>query len=119
LQWPILRTDMNLLKSILTNLISNAIKFSGENTVIRVDLKIQEQALVLSVQDTGIGISPEDQQHLFERFFRARNAANIQGSGLGLHIIGKYLELLDGTIQMESVLDQGTSFIIQIPQALI
>jgi signal transduction histidine kinase len=69
------------------------------------------------MKDTGIGISTEDHQHLFERFFRVRNASNIQGSGLGLHIIGKYLELLNGNIEIESVLDRGSRFTIRIPQA--
>lgn len=116
LNWPTTYIDMHLLKNILINLVSNAIKFSGDNMVIRVDLSLSGQALDLSVQDSGIGISEEDQQHLFERFFRARNAANIQGSGLGLHIIGKYLELLNGTIQIKSSLDEGSRFTLSIPQ---
>jgi PAS domain S-box-containing protein len=116
LDWPILRVDMHLLKNIFINLVSNAIKFSGENATISVNLELSEQAFRLSVKDSGIGISDEDQHHLFERFFRARNAANIQGSGLGLHIIGQYLELLNGTIQITSVLDEGSCFTIIIPQ---
>jgi PAS domain S-box-containing protein len=116
LGWPATYVDMHLLKNILINLVSNAIKFSGDNRVIRVDLSLSGLAFSLSVQDSGIGISEEDQQHLFERFFRARNAANIQGSGLGLHIIGKYLELLNGTIQIKSSLDEGSCFTLSIPQ---
>lgn len=113
---PTLHVDMHLLKNMLINMISNAIKFSGENTVIRIELTLSGQDFILSVQDSGIGISEEDQQHLFERFFRARNAANIQGSGLGLHIIGKYLELLHGTIHIKSVLEEGSCFTIHLPQ---
>jgi signal transduction histidine kinase len=105
-----------LLKSIFINMVSNAIKFSGENTVIRVNIELSEKTFSLSVQDNGIGISEEDQEHLFERFFRARNATNIQGSGLGLHIIGKYIELLDGTIHIKSVLDEGSCFTLSLPQ---
>jgi PAS domain S-box-containing protein len=116
LERPTLWTDMHLLQNILTNMISNAIKFSGENMVIRVSLELSARSFTLSVQDNGIGISEEDQQHLFERFFRARNAANIQGTGLGLHIIGKYLELLNGTIQLQSTLNEGSRFTIHIPQ---
>jgi len=67
------------------------------------------------VQDEGIGISEEDQQHLFERFFRAKNAANIQGTGLGLHIISKYLELLNGSIHLTSELNNGTSISFTVP----
>ena len=73
---------------------------------------------ILSIKDNGIGISEEDKQHLFERFFRAKNAINIQGTGLGLHIIAKYLELMNGNIEIESVLNEGSVFIIHIPQNL-
>jgi PAS domain S-box-containing protein len=111
-----IHVDMQLLKNIMINIVSNAIKFSGENAVIDVSLDVSARVFCLSVRDHGIGVSEEDQQHLFERFFRARNAANIQGSGLGLHIIGKYLELLNGTIALKSVLDQGSCFTVCIPQ---
>lgn len=111
-----IRTDMHLLKNILTNMISNAIKFSGENTLIHISLELSIPSFTLSVKDSGIGISQEDQQHLFERFFRARNAANIEGTGLGLHIIAKYLELLDGTIHLQSTLNEGSCFTVTIPQ---
>jgi len=116
---PIVWTDIHLLQNILTNLISNAIKFSAEGAAIRVSLKLSEESITLSVQDEGMGISKEDQQHLFERFFRARNAANIQGTGLGLHIIGKYLELLNGAIDLQSTLNEGSCFTIRIPQPVI
>jgi len=68
--------------------------------------------LQLSVKDNGIGISREDQKHLMERFFRAANAGNIQGTGLGLHIISKYTELMNGRIECISELEQGTEFMI-------
>ncbi|MBC8047223.1 MAG: PAS domain-containing sensor histidine kinase [Fimbriimonadaceae bacterium] len=109
-------TDINLFKNILINLLSNAIKFSPENSVIHINLLSKENNLMLSVKDNGIGISKEDQTHLFERFFRAKNATNVQGTGLGLHIIGKYVELLDGKIELQSQLDKGTEFIIFLPQ---
>jgi len=70
------------------------------------------ESLRLSVRDQGIGISKEDQEHLFERFFRAKNATEIQGTGLGLHIVSKYVELLDGIIEFNSELGKGTEFII-------
>jgi len=83
----------------LLNLISNASKFSSEGSLIQVICSIKEEELIISVKDQGIGISEEDQHHLFERFFRAKNAGNIQGTGLGLHIVMKYLELMHGTIE--------------------
>jgi signal transduction histidine kinase len=108
--------EKNLLKNILINLVSNAVKFTGENEAITISSSVAEDNLVFSVEDTGIGISEEDQLHLFERFFRAKNASNIQGTGLGLHIVVKYLELMDGRIEMKSKLEQGSTFTIYIPQ---
>ena len=110
------RLDKNLVKNILVNLLSNAIKFSPENSVIEVFCTIRQDNFSLSVKDPGIGISEEDKQHLFERFFRAKNAINIQGTGLGLHIVGKYLELMNGRIEMQSTLNEGSVFTIHIPQ---
>ena len=67
---------------------------------------------LFEVKDNGMGISQEDQEHLFERFFRAKNATNIQGTGLGLHIVGKYVELMEGRIECKSELEKGTTFTI-------
>lgn len=108
-------TDKRLLKNILLNLTSNAIKFSPENSVIEISAFRNDEGLAISVKDSGIGISKEDQLHLFERFFRARNAANIQGTGLGLHIVTRYLELLKGNVSLQSELGEGTTFTISIP----
>lgn len=110
--------DRNLVKNILINLISNAIKFCAENASIIITSSLKDDNLVISVEDNGIGISEEDQQHLFERFFRAKNAGNIQGTGLGLHIVAKYLELMHGRIEMKSKIDEGTTFTIYIPQQI-
>jgi signal transduction histidine kinase len=75
----------------------------------------REQLLTLSVADQGIGISAEDQSHLFERFFRARNVTTIPGTGLGLYIIARYLDLMGGTITLQSALGQGTTVTITVP----
>lgn len=107
--------DKRLLKNVLLNLVSNAIKFSEEDGVIQINCKFEDGKVTISVIDSGIGISEADQEHLFERFFRAQNASNIQGTGLGLHIISKYLELLDGTISIQSELGKGSTFTITIP----
>ena len=110
--------DKRLLKNVLLNLIGNAIKFSEENSSVFVDCKITGDALFIAIKDTGIGISKEDQEHLFERFFRAHNASNIQGTGLGLHIISKYLELMSGQISIDSELGKGSTFTITIPSKI-
>jgi len=108
-------SDKNLLKKLLLNLVSNAIKFSPEDSAIDINCEQTGDQLKVSVKDSGIGISHDDQEHLFERFFRARNASNIQGTGLGLHIVSKYLELLRGKITLLSELGNGSIFTILIP----
>ncbi len=107
--------DKQLLKNIMMNLLSNAIKFSPENSIIRIETSVENGHLQIAVKDNGIGISKEDLQYLFSRFFRAKNAANIQGTGLGLHIVVKYLELMNGTIDVQSELNKGTTFTLRIP----
>jgi signal transduction histidine kinase len=109
------RLDASLLRKILLNLLSNAIKYSGAGSVVTLRGTCDGQQLTLSVQDQGVGISQEDQAHLFERFFRARNVSTIPGTGLGLYIIGKYLELMGGTIVLQSELNVGTTFTLTVP----
>lgn len=105
--------DLSMLRNILINLISNALKFSPEDALINVETEVNEKHILISVQDEGIGISDEDKKHLFERFFRGKNATNIQGTGLGLHIVSKYAELMGGSVSVESQLDEGTKFIVK------
>jgi signal transduction histidine kinase len=107
--------DKTIVRNILVNLISNAIKFSPENSEIVVKLFGENKELIISIKDNGIGIPFEDQAHLFSRFFRARNAENIKGTGLGLHIVQRYAEMLGGTINFESEIGTGTTFTVQIP----
>lgn len=108
--------DCKILKNILFNLISNAIKFSPEDKPIEISALVQNSTVKISVKDNGIGIPKEDQKHLFERFFRGHNAINIQGTGLGLNIVTKYVELMNGSIHFESEVNKGTTFTIIIPQ---
>ncbi len=108
-------SDKKLLKNILFNLSSNAIKFSPEQSVIELYSKVSEEGITISVKDYGIGISTADQEHLFSSFFRAANALNIQGTGLGLHLVKRYTGLLGGTINLQSGLNKGTLVTIFIP----
>ncbi|MEO6303048.1 MAG: PAS domain-containing sensor histidine kinase, partial [Bacteroidia bacterium] len=108
--------DKKLLKNILFNLISNAIKFSPEGGTILISTQVLNSTVKISIKDSGIGISKEDQKHLFERFFRAHNATHIQGTGLGLNIVARYIDLMGGTIHFESKENEGTIFTILIPQ---
>lgn len=107
--------DQALLKNCIINLISNAIKYSGENTFIEFNSEITQNQLIIVVKDNGIGIPDTDQTHLFEPFFRAHNTGNIPGTGLGLNIVTRYTGLMDGSIQFESKIHQGTSFTISFP----
>jgi signal transduction histidine kinase len=108
-------TDKKALRIIFFNLISNAIKFSPEKSAIEVTTIVSDESIQIKIQDHGVGISEEDKEHLFERFFRGRNVTNIQGTGLGLSIVARYIELFNGTIAVESMVNEGTTFNIVIP----
>jgi PAS domain S-box-containing protein len=108
-------TDKKLLKNLLINLLSNAFKFSDEHRAIELDTTHVGDKLILSVTDHGIGISGEDQEHIFSSFFRGKNAVNIQGTGLGLHIVKRYVELINGEISLKSELNKGTIVTVELP----
>jgi signal transduction histidine kinase len=107
--------DKRIMKNILINMISNAIKYSNDNTSIDISLKKQANTLSIDVKDHGIGIPLEDQPHIFERFYRANNSGNMPGTGLGLSIVKKYVEILNGDISFSSIPNKGTTFHIHIP----
>ena len=107
--------DKKLLRNILINLISNAAKFSEEDSPITISAKSDSEKNVITVSDKGIGISQKDQEHLFTMFYRASNVTNIQGTGLGLHIVKRYLDLINGTVNLQSTLGKGTSITITFP----
>jgi PAS domain S-box-containing protein len=104
--------DFWLLKHILINLLSNACKFSDEGQPIEISSTQDKNMLTITVKDCGIGISPQDQKHLSEKFFRGGNANNIQGTGLGLHIVSHYINLMNGEVKWISELKKGTEFIL-------
>ena len=83
--------------------------------MIQVSTQIMGTGLKIVVADQGIGIPKEEQEHLFERFFRAKNVTNIQGTGLGLNIVAKYVESLNGSVEFKSELNVGTVFTITLP----
>ncbi len=116
LKEKILCTDPNILKNILFNLVSNAIKYTKQNGIITLKLYDDDQNLHLVVSDNGIGIPLKDQKHLFDRFFRAENASNLEGTGLGLFIVKKYSELLHGDISFTSTEITGTTFTLILPK---
>ncbi|RYD89530.1 MAG: HAMP domain-containing histidine kinase, partial [Sphingobacteriales bacterium] len=110
--------DKKLLRNVLINLVSNALKFSEENGNVWIRSRVEGEEAVIAVEDKGIGISDEDQQHLFSSFFRGKNAINIQGTGLGLHIVKRYADLMGGDISLQSRLGEGTTITLRIPVTL-
>jgi len=110
--------DSKLVKNILFNLLSNAIKFSSEGKSITIDAVVNVNEIKIRVIDQGIGISDEDLKHLFERFYRGKNAFNIQGTGLGLHIVGNYVDIMKGHLHLTSKLNVGTEIEITFPNQI-
>ncbi len=108
--------DQHLVKNILINLLSNAIKYSPNEEDIDLYVERKKSSLLFKVKDRGIGIPDDQQELMFSRFFRASNVSNIQGTGIGLTIVKRYLDIMNGTITFESQIDKGSTFIVEIPQ---
>ena len=113
---PPLRANPLRLRQMLDNLIVNAIKYTQPGGAIQISLRTEEDQLVFQISDTGYGISPADQPHIFEKFFRGENIPDeVAGSGLGLAIVKSIVESHQGRIWVESKLGQGTTFIVILP----
>jgi PAS domain S-box-containing protein len=110
--------DEKLLRSILSNLLSNAIKYSPQGGVVSLTLIYQSDAVLLQVKDQGIGIPATDQARLFEPFYRGKNIKSIPGTGLGLVVVKKCVDLHQGAIQIDSTVGEGTTCLITLPQIL-
>lgn len=108
--------DSNLIKNAIINLISNAIKYSGEDSFIQFMTEIEDDSCTIMVSDNGIGIPKEEQIHLFEAFFRANNTGNIPGTGLGLNIVKRYISLMGGEVTFESEVGKGTTVTLKFKQ---
>ena len=113
-----IKADEHLLKNIIINLLSNGIKYSHEGKNVELHTHYTCEKLTIKVKDYGIGIPEEDQKLMFSRFFRAHNVTNIQGTGLGLTIVKRYLDLMDGKIWFESKEGEGTTFFVEIPNVV-
>lgn len=108
-------TDENLLRNIVINLMTNAVKFSGKARTVTMSVRTNASALVIAVKDQGIGIPEEDQNHLYVSFSRGTNVGAIEGTGLGLSIVKKAVDLLHGSIEVNSTLGKGTRFVVTLP----
>lgn len=108
--------DQKKLRYVLVNLLSNSVKYSPENASVDVFSELKDDKLTIEVRDKGIGIPESEHKHLFNKFFRANNVGNIQGTGLGLTIVKRYVELMGGEVTFRSELGKGTTFIVDLPQ---
>jgi signal transduction histidine kinase len=109
------------LKQVLSNLLANAVKFSPEGSTVILSAHDEPDSLVIDVLDEGIGIPPEDQEHIFDDFFRANNVAEYGGAGLGLSIAKKIVDAHEGKIEVESPYQEGKTgckFTVTIPRTL-
>ena len=110
------KVDAELLKTVLLNLIENAIKYSGAGTRILITTEEIDNQLVIQVSDQGRGIPPDDLAHVFDRFYRASNSrSNSPGNGLGLYLARYFVELHHGQLEVESVVDKGSTFTVRLP----
>ncbi len=107
--------DKKKLRNVVTNLISNAIKYAPPGKPIEIESRLADGTFTLTVRDHGNGIPEEEHEKLFTRFFRGNNAMNIQGTGLGLNIVQSYVELMGGTVGLESRENEGTAFTVEVP----
>jgi signal transduction histidine kinase len=107
--------DEKLLRQILGNLLSNALKYSPEGSTVQFDLTAKDDRVIFQIQDQGIGIPPADQSRLFEAFHRANNVGTIQGTGLGLAIVKQCVDLHRGEITFTTEVGKGTTFIVILP----
>lgn len=110
-----IKSDSQILTHIISNLLDNALKYSAENTTVKLIVEPFTSEIKISIVDQGIGIPEEEQVHLFESFFRASNVIGIVGTGLGLTIVKQFVELLNGTITYSSALNKGSEFSITLP----
>lgn len=111
---PMIYSDPHIVRNILINLLSNASKYSKDNDLIELNIT-SGQSLTITVSDHGIGIPEAEQTRMFQRFFRAGNATNIQGTGLGLNIVKKYVQLINGELSFTSKEGEGSTFSFSIP----
>ncbi|HZY81004.1 MAG TPA: HAMP domain-containing sensor histidine kinase, partial [Cyclobacteriaceae bacterium] len=111
---PKVSLDQSKFRYVLVNLLSNAIKYSPQESLIKVSLGINDGNILTTIQDNGIGIPEEEQKFLFSKFFRAKNTGSIQGTGLGLTIVKRYVELMGGKVSFVSKAGLGTTFTVAL-----
>ena len=112
------RADESIAELVWNNLLSNALKFTEPGGTIRVVQDTEEQLVIVEVQDTGCGMDEVTQKHLFDKFYQGDTSHSTEGNGLGMALVRKAVEVLKGTIEVESQLNKGTKFIVKLPQEI-
>jgi signal transduction histidine kinase len=114
---PNVKADQKRLFQVLMNLLQNALRYTPEGGLVKLEAKLVRRDIWFTIEDTGIGISPEELMHVFEPFYRTDPARTrtTGGSGLGLSLAREYVEGMGGTIRAESVADQGSRFTLELP----
>ncbi len=111
----VLQQDKKILELTLNNILYNAIKYSRENTDIDIEVSKNIKKLMIKITDQGMGIPENDQKFIFNRYFRAENVLNIQGSGIGLNIVKEHIENLGGNLNFKSIENKGSEFFVELP----
>ena len=107
--------DEKTIELSLSNLVNNAIKYSPENSVIEIGIKQDAFHTTFNIKDNGMGIPEADQKNIFNRYFRAENVLNTQGTGIGLNIVKNHIENLGGSITFSSIENKGSTFVVTLP----
>jgi len=115
IDFEIIRIDKKLLNHILLNLLTNAIKYSPNGGNIELNISTENDNLIISVADNGLGIPEDEIKYIFDAFYRTKNSAGINGTGLGLNILKRSLDVIGGTVSVDSKVGEGAKFIVRIP----
>ena len=112
---PPLILDLRRIKYVIMNVLSNAMKYSDEDTIVMLRVEHEDDQVVLTVEDQGIGISAEEQARIFDPFYRGHNVGVIRGTGIGLSIVKEIVDQHHGTIRLDSEIGRGTTVTISLP----
>jgi signal transduction histidine kinase len=110
------QVDRRLVRYILSNLVGNALKYSPMGDDVHVDIRVSDEIITITVRDHGIGIPADELDKIFTQFYRASNVSEFSGLGLGLTMMRTCIEMCDGTINVASKLNEGTTFVVSLPR---